>query len=505
MTWLPFFRTISRGIGLSGLIVSGLLIGHPAVANDTAEAASVIAAYTLVAPVEQVPSGLLARAVVPAGVECPILRAHHGNGRSQPVWHAAKMTERKAPQTTYPAFAAVSVCEAIIPDHALAARIGPFDLPAGLPKSIHRIAVLADTGCRIGQQDCSDPEHWPLARISVSIAAAKPDIIFYLGDFYYRGLACPEDQTSWCGSTPAAIRGYNFQDTDYSWLADALIPMRPLFSAAPLLVLRGNHEDCPGGGNGYFLFFDPRRDTASVCAPKSQGGDVPVNSITPPWSTELNIRRDWTLRLALVDSASPFTGDFEVMTQGIDWAKANRASFVRADEMTKPRRGTESWLLVHRPAFGLADKKTCTGSKANANGCLLWSSVPTAAASYGLLDHYHLILSSHLHLAQATQIPGQPPQLVIGNGGTFLYPDVTYAVPENGPLDGVSNLPAWVTRPYPPARSIWTAVRHGYAMLYPEQQVGHWTWRHYAPDGQEFARCLQGDRTLDCRTLGNPR
>jgi len=50
-----------------------------------------------------------------------------------------------------------------------------------------------------------------------------------------------------------------------------------------------------------------------------------------------------------------------------------------------------------------------------------------------LLSHYNLILSSHLHLAQAVQIPGQPGQMIIGNGGTQLDPPTGYETPGFGP------------------------------------------------------------------------
>lgn len=495
----------AKSIGFTAFLIYGLLSGQQVIARDATEAATaaatVFAAYTLVAPVEQVPSGLLARAVAPAGVSCPMLHTSHGPVRGQARWHVGAMTERRAPENTRPAFSAVRVCEAMIPKDALEARIGPFTIPARRPKQMSRIAVFGDTGCRVGQQDCADPEQWPLAMIAEHIAAAKPQVIVFLGDFFYRERPCPDGQTRWCGATPAPIPTYRFLDTDYSWIADALIPMRSVFSTAPLLVLRGNHEACKSGGNGYFLFFDPRLDTSAVCAPKSLGGDVPINSITAPWSTVLPIRPDWKLQLVLVDSASPDAGDFEVISHGSNWAEANRASFQRAAELTQRHREVESWLLVHRPIFGVAYKKPCpnSNSSSNSGGCYLWSSVPVTAASYGLLDHYHLILSSHLHLTQAAQIPGQPPQLAIGNGGTALYDDVPYPIPVSGTLEGVQNLPSWVTAVYPPAQSLWTAVRHGYVLLYPGAQRGHWTWQHHAPDGQPFARCVQADKTLDCR------
>jgi hypothetical protein len=206
--------------------------------------------------------------------------------------------------------------------------------------------------------------------------------------------------------------------------------------------------------------------------------------------------------LAVVDSASPEKrGDYHVVTFDINWAEAYRPLYVKAASITAPERGVEAWLLTHRPVFGIAYETVpdlCLG----AASCTLWTSVPNQSAAYGLLDNYNLILSSHIHLVQSTQIPGQPPQLVLGNGSTNLDPVVDYSIPlVGGPLTGVKNLPAWVTQPYPTATSTWTDVRFGYAMLYPGKRKGEWTWKHLTPDGKEFAQCDQADKSLHCAPI----
>jgi len=498
---------IQRGRRPFILVLSAVLLyGTQATANAGDQVNNVIAAYTLVAPVEQVPSGLLARALVPAGGTCPVLRVSKSSG-GVTVWRQITMVKRNAPETTYPAFTAVQVCEVAIPKNSLKARVVNQYIPARLPSRVSRLAVLGDTGCRVGEQDCSNPDKWPLAKMSERIAQAKPQAILFMGDFFYREKQCPLDQWAWCGSTPEPIETpeagfFKFSDTDYSWIADVFIPMRPMLSAAPLVVVRGNHEACSRGGNGYFLFFDPRLNTANTCAPSFVGGPVPINSITPTWSTDLRIRADWRLRLAVIDSGSPEKrGDYDVVTYGTNWADAYRPHYLKAAELTSPQAGIESWLLTHRPVFGIAYEavpELCLG----AASCTLWSSVPQQAAAYGLLDNYNLILSSHIHLVQSTQIPGQPPQLVLGNGSTNLDPSVNYSVPTvGGPLTGTADLPIWVTQPYPNAISTWTDVRFGYAMLFPSKRRGEWTWKHMTPEGKEFAQCDQVNKSLTCQNL----
>ncbi len=58
-----------------------------------------------------------------------------------------------------------------------------------------------------------------------------------------------------------------FKDSAMDWSADALTPITAALAAAPLAVVRVNHEDCNRGGNGYFIYMDPREGTEKTCAP----------------------------------------------------------------------------------------------------------------------------------------------------------------------------------------------------------------------------------------------
>jgi len=208
-----------------------------------------------------------------------------------------------------------------------------------------------------------------------------------------------------------------------SWIADALTPMQPVFDAAPILMVRGNHESCARGGIGFFLFFSPQRSTALQCAASSVDGAVvvPINDITPTWNVIWQVgtsdEDSRTLTLEVVDSAY---GRVDVVDA---FAATQRPSNIAAANHVAKSRPDEAWLLTHRPIFGLMPTQFFP------SGGSAWASADQTAASQGLHGGYGLILSSHMHVAQAVNIPGQPGQIVLGSGATQLYPATGYATP----------------------------------------------------------------------------
>jgi hypothetical protein len=518
------------------------IIAGPATASEsllvkTSSSSSVIAAYTLVAPVEEVPSGLIARAVLPMGVSCPDMKVRVQKSAGF-VTRYLPMAERPQPDNTSMAFLATRVCEAPLPKRALSAWVGGQVIPAKIAGTVKRIAVFGDTGCRMkktNDQDCNIPETWPLAQIADSIAQQKPHVTLFLGDFFYREFVCDPYQTLTCGASPPPMDinhdydsatnpfpKYPFSDTAYSWLADVFVPMRPVFSAAPLVVVRGNHEVCQRGGVGYFRFFDPHLGNVQLCSPvpnlNEQGQQI-VNTVqdlkgqtysypqwktasdtvTATWSSTLKVGAGRYLRLALVDSA--YGWDYEVAPI---WETLNQ-QYQAAHQQTGPTqlingKVAENWLLSHQPQFGV----DCAPE--DFSPLCKWVSETQTAAAYGLLGHYNLLLSSHIHLAQAVQIPGQPGQLILGNGGSSLQPEGIDDYPPfltYGPLQApsgelVAGVPAGMTAYPVPEKPMWTARRFGYAMAIPGKKKTQWTWTHFGPDGKAFARCDQVDKSLTC-------
>ncbi|MFN7677962.1 MAG: metallophosphoesterase, partial [Cyanobacteriota bacterium] len=305
------------------------------------EALSPLAVYALMAPREQVPSGLLARAVLPAGVGCPVLETTTGEPGGP--WRRWLMRPRQAGASTLRAFESLLVCEAPLPLGSGAARIAGRPLPAAMPREVRSLAIFGDTGCRLKDstiQACNDPEAWPLAQVARSLVNEQADVVLYLGDFFYREMACPAANDGQCGGSPAPLGSVPFTDSGWGWVADVLVPMAPLLATRPLMVLRGNHELCSRGGNGYFLLFDPATGRADRCAPEASGQAPVVYS--PTWAVELSIQGGRRLRLVNVDSAN---GNDSAVEARI--AIPQRVLFAEARRLAQG--ADEAWLLTHRP------------------------------------------------------------------------------------------------------------------------------------------------------------
>ncbi len=448
-----------------------------------------IASYTLVAPTSVAQSGLVARTVLQAGDSCPDLNVVRRTSKGV-VRKTYAMKVRKPAASAKVAFNTVRVCSHNIPTASVRASIAGRRLPSAMPESVRRMAMLADTGCRVkgsSVQDCNSPVAWPLETIARQIAKSEPDIILNPGDYYYRESACPPADEALCGGTPPPVPGMPFTDSSDGWLVDVIRPMKPMFGSAPMALLRGNHEACDRGGNGFFLFFDPRPDTAGLCGPVN--GVAPTPATTPTWSFTIEVAKGRTLRVAMVDSAYGTDGAVD------SWAAVQRPTYVAARKQTRAKPGRQSWLMTHRPVFSHV---TSQFSPKPPTQWTPWGSLDQTAASYGLLDTYQLILSSHLHLAQAVQIPGQPGSLVLGNGGTYLDPTTGYDLPPYGPLADASGQrvdPALA--PYPNAAMDWTSVQFGYAVAKPTGKSG-WKIAHRTPQGERFASCSLGKRSIRC-------
>ncbi|MFM8527567.1 MAG: metallophosphoesterase [bacterium] len=495
------FFTMPRASKIIALAAASVALSLPATALGASERSNpevgVVAAYTLVVPKSVATTNLQVRAVIPNGVPCPGLRMTTKAG----VKLVRKMTKRVPGATTGAAFASLRACQANIPvtdTPVVAGRVGSDGVPARLPKRFDRIAMFGDSGCRIDDdidptaidvQDCSDPVAWPLAANSRSIAREKPDMSIFTGDFFYREDPCPVGYEALGGGSPPPDPSATFNDTDYGWMADTLIPMAPLFRAAPILAIRGNHEQCDRGGNGWFLFFDAGSSLGpDACAPATLGGPTTPN-ISDTWHFDAPIGKGRTLRLVAVDSA--YGKNFEISS----WVTTQRTAYEQAAVQSAPKQGRESWLLAHRPMFGVEPNTQPPP------GVNQWTAIDQTAAGYGLIDNYNLLVGSHVHVSQIVKIPGQPPQLVEGNGGS--KPDdpnlANYTLPAYGPLADASGAPLSPDyTPYATASYLYTAVDYGYNVMIPGKKIGRWTLQQKTFRGQQFDTCSLVAESLTC-------
>jgi hypothetical protein len=327
------------------------------------------------------PSGSqTARAIVPAGMPCPLIQI---DGT------AAQMQLRAAP--TLPTFP-VSVCELAVPLGASKAQVAGRPLPLLSVEQPKRIAALGDTGCRMKTghafQACDDPASWPFAAVSRAVAEWRPELVINTGDYLYRELACtPGDKN--CAASPV---GDNWE----TWERDFFAPAAPLLAAAPWIVGRGDHEMCSRGGGGFFRFLDPR-----------------------PWSltcqefTEPYVVQSGDLRFVMMDSSAAASTTPEKVALYSE-------QFIKA----KALQSGQTWLVTHMPIWAFRSSGKGEGQQ------LIEMTPALSVAAQSGLTGFSLVMSSHIHLFQLLSFSDRRPlQLVVGTGGTALDQEINRQLP----------------------------------------------------------------------------
>jgi hypothetical protein len=375
--------------------------------------------------------GLSVRAVVAPGAACPALTADGA---------AVAMSPRGAPDATFP----VQACEARVP--ATVARLSVGGVPlSGVPATVRRIVVIGDTGCRIDRrnaQDCRDPAAWPFAAIARAAAAKRPDLVIHVGDYYYREAACPAGRAG-CAGSP-------WGDNWPVWYADFLEPAAPLLAAAPWVMVRGNHELCRRGGQGWTRLLSPHPVTPCV-------------DRTPPYRLSFG-----GLDLLLFDSAD--ADDFLAPPEKVAFYAGQLGPLLAGA-------APGSWLLLHRPVWAMGQGEM-TGLTTNQT---------LQAAIRGLVPPaLDLVLSGHVHDFLSYDFgPERPAQLIVGTGGDRLQP-LGRAPIAGAELDGMN------------VRRGMALAEFGYFLM-ERNPGGGWDGVFYAVDDRVLARCRLAGRELDCR------
>jgi hypothetical protein len=269
------------------------------------------------------------------------------------------------------------VCDAPLPGAATNLAVEGTRLPSPV-RAPRTIVVFGDTGCRMSgqaQQNCGDLADWPFPKIAQTIAAAHPDLLVHVGDYYYRENNCPQIMTQ-CVN--------RWGDTSISWNADWFSPAKPIFASAPLVLARGNHEDCPRGGPAWFRYLDAA-DTPVACAATTVDG-------SPPWAVSFD-----GLRIVVADSAAD-PSDTKTDPARIAFYQ----STFRAAQTLAAGTNGDAWFVTHRPPFATA----------NETQALL--------ALNGHFAPFGTILAGHVHDFEAINLTGYPPLIVNGESGDDL-------------------------------------------------------------------------------------
>lgn len=377
-------------------------------------------------------SGLEAR-VVAQSAECPEAII---DGRETP------MAVRARSNDAFP----VLICALEIPKGARQATID--GRPLALPKArANKILLIGDTGCRMKAiffQDCNSPESWPFGLAAEAAARLAPDLVVHVGDYYYRESPCPPLRQG-CAGSP-------YGDNWASWKADFFDPGAALLRSAPWVFVRGNHEMCGRGGEGWSRALDPRPSGADLkCAPQDE-----------PFAIDLG-----GLSLVVLDVTRA-----EDRAVDVEMAKFFRHQLATAAPVAGP-----VWYALHKPIFSsikvsgaetIGDNKTLAEAARNA--------IPV---------NVQAILAGHLHTYQATSyVDDFPAQFVVGNGGDTPDP----YVPAN--FDGLTINGVTVERGRSVPRSL------GFATF--ERGDGEWLVTDYDTRGEALSRCHLRGRKIDC-------
>jgi predicted phosphodiesterase len=252
-----------------------------------------------------------------------------------------------------------------------------------------KIVLIGDTGCRIVDkkgrsefQNCNDPKEWPFKLIADQVISERPDLVIHLGDYHYRESCLPGSK---CEAYSKYI-GYEWKP----WELDFFVPMNELLKVSPIIIVRGNHEDCNRAYAGYKKLLS-NEDWGNECRDYEEPKIVVINDI------------------ALINFDSSSIDDQPKL--GVDEAKWVKRLDELSEKLSKLKY-KKVWLLTHKPIYGVAQfMKAFVPTNINFRSYLEKSK---------LKNKINLIFSGHVHTSLLEKSKNLPSQIVLGNSGTRL-------------------------------------------------------------------------------------
>lgn len=495
---MPSIRARVVGGSLSLLLVTGLVAVpsaqaaqvEPAKPSPTVPAGGV--GYTIVAPRNISPSGLVARVILPKGSACPDLVTETSAGGSV----TTPMSNRPAPRNTRAAFTSAVVCQALVPTGATGKGAitvkgqSALSVPVIYPSQIDKVAIFGDSGCgNSGHQNCFDALTWPLSSFSSWAAEGQADVLLHVGDYIYLANGCPKDLQKNCKGAPPRAEGAPFDDSVGSWMFQFFSMAGPVFSQMPIVAARGNMELCNQAGNGYFWLLDPGMNSQNTCSPRGWGSSArtPVR-VMDPYAVEFTLADGGALNVVVVDSS------YVSLRAKTPMTLRYRQVFKQAAGLTKPG-DVQNWMVTQQPIFAY-EKPEVASKKDEAD--TNWVETFYQVASFGLLGKFDAILDGHIHTAQVVQIPGAPATLTVGSTG-HTGSGSDWDAPKVGPLmEPGTNKPQFpLIGGYPKATFMWNDVVHAYAMA-DLQASGAWKVDFIRGNKETINNCTLTGSTVTC-------
>jgi hypothetical protein len=251
----------------------------------------------------------------------------------------------------------------------------------------------------------------------------------------------------------------------------------PLLTSAPWIFVRGNHEQCGRGADGWFRFLD--------AAPTPQRCED--NITAPPFTVRID-----GLTLNVMDSA-----DTDDTTAPADLVKLFTKQYEQLGAATETGHG---WILTHRPIWGLdpkvvgkprPGKEAATETEGMApllpgfNAVDFPSNVTEQVVSDSRkLAGTDMILAGHVHLFSTLSFgPARPVQLIVGNGGD--NPDIAVA----GPTIRTETIDKMTA-------NIFQIQRYGYMMM--DRSKDGWIGTAFSVDDEIMGSCTFVGRKASC-------
>ncbi len=352
-------------------------------------------------------NGLATARLITADPACPSILI---DGRAAPMAvRAPAETLPQRPTQSSPALSKssafpVTICEASIQPRTKHASVLGRPLPLAR-RRIDRIVVIGDTGCRLKAADnayqaCRDPAAFAFAKIAAQAAAWKPDLVIHVGDYHYRESVCPADKQALCGGSPW---GYGWD----AWNADFFGPGAPLLTVAPLVLARGNHENCNRAGQGWFRLLDAR--------PLTPGHDCndPARDFDGDYSAPYAVPLGGGDQIVVMDLA---VAGGQALAADDPRAAQYRSAYEDLARLAKQARSTI--MVTHKPVLGFG-ALPANGNVILTPGNQAIQSVFGAETPRMFPPGVDLLLAGHIHVwEQVSFASDHPSQFITGFSGT---------------------------------------------------------------------------------------
>lgn len=378
----------------------------------------------------------------------------------------------------------VSVCETVLPLTAKVASIAGQSIP--LPKkSPDRVLLFGDTGCRMDTttlQNCDDPSSWPFSNLAKIGAQLAPDLVIHMGDYQYREVPC--SSSGGCPTDVNSPWGYGWD----TWQADFFTPAAPLLEKAPFVLVRGDHEICTRGGQGWFRFLDPNSYT-QLRSCNNASNDTIAN-----YSSTYAVDLGRGSRLVVYDSSDVSTGS-TVSDPNNNYYQ----QFMQAFSLASNPIYTNTIFINHHPilAYNIPKSKSVPPGNVTLQGVMnsvMGYLYPSAAVNSYYPSSISMAFHAHVHSMQAINFSNTgttyPATIVSGGGGNELAD----AFPTTSPPFYTKDT---VAPGLNPSNMIWNN-NFGFALLERIGESAFWKYTLYDKTGNVFAVCTQSGRQLNC-------